>query len=49
MNFFDPIIVLSDFISSLQVAQASPRVLELITTKPQIDDSLSVKENMVII
>lgn len=45
MNFFDPIIVLSDFISSLQVAQASAeRVLELITTKPQIDDSLSVKE-----
>ncbi|MFA5693215.1 MAG: ABC transporter ATP-binding protein [Acholeplasmataceae bacterium] len=40
MNFFEPVIVLSSFISSLQVAQASAeRILMLIETKSEIKDT----------
>jgi len=45
MNFFEPIMSLTNFISELQVAQASAeRIIELIETKPDIVDSEEVIE-----
>ncbi len=45
VGFFDPVIVLSNFISQLQQAQASAeRVLDLISTESEIKDSDEVVE-----
>ena len=45
MNFFEPVMSLTGFISDLQVAQASAeRILELIDTKPEITDTPEVIE-----
>jgi ATP-binding cassette subfamily B protein len=45
INFFEPILVLSRMIANLQNAQASAeRIVELIETSPDIDDTLEVKE-----
>src|SRR5690606_5397871 len=44
-NFFEPVQVMTNFISQLQQAQASAeRILELIHTVPEIDDKDEVKE-----
>lgn len=45
MNFFEPVLNLTGFINDLQVAQASAeRVVQLITSKPEIDDSDAIKD-----
>lgn len=45
MNFFEPVLNLTSFLNDLQVAQASAeRVVQLITSKPEIDDSEEVKD-----
>ena len=45
IGFFDPVLVMTNFISQLQQAQASAeRVLELINTQPEIKDDEKVVE-----
>lgn len=45
MNFFEPVMSLTNFVSQLQQAQASAeRVIELMETKPEIEDSSLVTE-----
>ncbi len=45
MNFFEPVLNLTRFMNDLQVAQASAeRVIDLIYTKPDLDDTDAVKD-----
>ena len=45
MNFFEPVLNITSFINDLQVAQASAeRIVQLISSRPEIDDSDEVKD-----